>query len=107
EVEQFRHARGRNQNVAGLKVAMHDQPLMGILHRRTNALEKFYSSIRSESTFVAIFVDGLAFDELHHKVGMASFRRATVEQAGNILMFKAGQNLALFSEAGVHELLVQ
>lgn len=35
------------------------------------------------------------FDELHDKVGMTFVRRAAIEQAGNILMLKAGQNLAL------------
>ena len=35
------------------------------------------------------------FDELHDKVGMTFVRCAAIEQAGNIFMLKAGQNLAL------------
>ena len=107
EVEQFGDAIGSNQNVAGFNVAVHNQPLVCILHRRTYTLEKIEASGRSQLAFIAIFINGLPSDETHDKVGMTFVRGAAIEQAGNILMLKAGQNLTLFPEARVDKLRIQ
>ena len=58
-------------------------------------MEKIQASGRSQLALIAIFIAGLPFDELDDKVGMTFVRCAAIEQAGNIFMLKAGQNLAL------------
>ena len=58
-------------------------------------MEKIQASGRSQLALIAIFIAGLPFDELDDKVGMTFVRRAAIEQAGNIFMLKASQNLAL------------
>lgn len=69
------------QDVAGFYVAMDDQPLMGILHGRTGRREQFETFNNRQVARIAIFGDGLAFNQLHHKVRDALLSRAPVEQA--------------------------
>ncbi len=47
---------------------------------------------------VAILIDRQAFDQLHHKVGHAFFRRAAIEQPSDVWMIEAGQDLPLVLE---------
>ena len=60
-----------------------------------------------QPALIAIFIDGLALHEFHDKVGIALIRRSAVEQAGDVLVFKSGQNLAFSAEALVAGLRVQ
>ena len=68
----------------GFYVAMDDQPLMSVLHGRTDRREQFETFSNWQVARIAIFGDGLAFDQLHHKVRDALFSRAAVEQARDV-----------------------
>ncbi len=48
---------------------------------------------------VAIFRDGLTFDQFHHEVGYAIAGGAAIEKTRDIRMVEAGQELALIFEA--------
>src|SRR5215510_10856375 len=61
---------------------------------------------------VAVTVERLPFDKLHHEVGQSVFSRAAVEQAGDVWMIESCEYLAFFTEAaedeiGVHAALHQ
>ena len=53
---------------------------------------------------VAVLVDGLALDELHHVVRQAVVGRAAIEQARDVGMIEAGQDLPLVPESPQDEI---
>ena len=55
---------------------------------------------------VAVVVDRDSLDIFHDKVGKAALGCATIEQARNVRMIKAGQNLALSTEMAQHRISV-
>ena len=55
---------------------------------------------------VAILIDGLAFDVFHDEVGQTSFGRAAIEQASNVWMSEAGENLTFIPKAGENEICI-
>ncbi len=52
---------------------------------------------------IAIAIDGLALDELHHEIRQSLRGGAAVEQSGDIGMLEARQDLALIAEALHHK----
>src|ERR1700674_2717871 len=79
---------------------------MGELYCRTNLKEEFQPVGSREFVSVAIFINGMAFDQLHHKVGHALFRRAAIEQPSDIGMIEAGEDLPLILETIDNEIRV-
>ncbi len=92
---------------------MHDQVLMRVTHRSTHLQEKLHTLAHRQASSIAIAIDGLAGDEFHHHVGHAADSRAAIQQARDVAMVEAGEDLPLGSEAllgqagthvGAHEL---
>ena len=89
---------------------MDDQVLVGVLDRRADLAEEVQPRGGVQALRVAVVDDRLALDVLHHEVGQAVRRRAAVEQAGDVRVLEAGEDLPLVPEAphdrlGVHAAL--
>src|SRR5580692_963850 len=104
EIQEFRRSLMGDENVAGFYIAMDDQPLMRILHGRADRREEFETFGNWQVARIAIFGDGLAFDQLHYKVRDALFSRAAVEQARDVGVIQSGENLSLILEAADDEI---
>jgi hypothetical protein len=52
---------------------------------------------------VTIPLNGLALNQLHDEIGSAIFRGTPIEEARNVRMIEAGQNLPLVLEAADHK----
>src|SRR5580700_819738 len=103
EIEQLRRSIGSNKNVARLDVTMDDQPLVGVLHRRTDLQEQAQSLGNGSAAAIAVLIERLAVDQLHHKVGDAVLGGAAIMQASDIRMIEVGENLPLVLEATKNE----
>jgi hypothetical protein len=95
EVEQFDRSIGRNQDVAGLQIAMYHQALVRVLNCGANATEQFKALADIQFAFVTPAVNRLAIDQLHDKVRQPLFGTAAVEEPRNIGMIERCQDLAL------------
>lgn len=80
---------------------MHYQVLVRVLHGVADMSEKLADFPRRPSP--APFVDGAAFDQLHHEVGRSILGGAGVNQAADVGMIQVGENLALTFESLNHE----
>ena len=98
EVQQLHRAVGLDQDVAGLQVAVHDEPLVRIGHRRAHLAKQRKAMLDRRCVAGAVGIDGFAFHQLHHEVGQALLGRAPIEQAGDAGMFEMGQDLPLGSQ---------
>src|SRR5579875_2830083 len=72
---------------------------MRVLHCITDLKKQAEAITRRKAARGAVPVEGLAFDELHHQIWRAVFRRTAVEQTGDVGMLQGGQDLALSAEA--------
>ncbi len=77
---------------------MDDQIAVRVGHRAAHDLEHAQPIGERQLVPVAVAVDGLALDELHHDVGGAVAGRAAVQEPGDVRMLEAGEDLALPSE---------
>ncbi len=103
EVEQLRRPVARDQNIAGLQIAVNDQVLVRVLHGAADADEQPEPSLDREVVDVAIPVDRQAVDELHHEVRQAVVGRSAVDQAGDVRVIEVGENLAFVPETLLDE----
>ena len=95
EVEQFGHAIGRDQDVRGLEVAMHDEILMRVMHCGTNRLKKLEPGYDVQAVRVAVGIDGDAVDILHDDVGGPVREGATVHEMRDVRVIELRQDLPL------------
>ena len=72
-----------DEDVGGLKVAVDDGFLVGVLNAFAHVQEEFESFRDGEAVLVAVDRDGCAGHVLHHEVGRAFGRGAGVEHAGD------------------------
>src|SRR6266480_5196050 len=61
---------------------------------------------------IAVAVQRLAFDKLHHEIGQAVIRGTAIQKQGNVWMVQSSEYLALFAKApqnkiGIHAPLDQ
>ena len=98
EVEQLGCAVGRDQDVGGLDVPMDDQVLVGVLDRRADQPEELQPRRGVHPSGVAILDDRLSLDVLHREVRQSVRRRAAVEEAGDVRVLEAGEDLAFVPE---------
>ncbi len=77
---------------------MDDQVLVRVTHRRANLQEELHALTHRELACLAVAIDGLADDQLHHHVGRSGLRRASIEQPCDIAMVERGENLPLGPE---------
>ena len=71
EVEQRRHALGRDEDVAGLQVAVDDEVLVGVLHRGADLAEEPQPVPDREAAVPAVVEQRNALDVLHDEVRLA------------------------------------
>ena len=86
EVDELGHPVGRDQDVARLQVAVDHRVLVGELDRAADLAEEPQPRGDIQPTAVAILVDPLAVDVLHHEVRPAVLGRPGVEQPGDVGM---------------------
>ncbi len=98
EVEQARHPVARHEHVAGLEVAVHDQVLVGVLHRPAHLDEQAQALGDRQAARVGVGRDRGAGDVVHHEVGPAVFGGASVEQARDVRVLEARQDAPLVVE---------
>src|SRR5262249_40938380 len=99
EVEKLRNSFFVHENVAGLQVAVNDEMLVRVFDRRADRAKEFEAASDGEFLCVAVRVNGQAGNKLHDEEGSAIFGSSTVEQAGNVWVIEASQDLALIEEA--------
>ena len=80
---------------------------MRVLHRRADLPEQLQPRGGIEPARLAVLHDGLALDVLHGEVRQTVGRRPAVEEAGDVRVLEAGEDLTLVAEAaddgiGVH-----
>src|SRR5436190_21642826 len=78
EVEQLDRSIVRNQDVAGLQIAMYHQVLMSVLNSGTDVAEQFEALADIQLALVAPAMNRLAIDQLHDKVRQPLFGAAAV-----------------------------
>lgn len=100
EVEEFGGAFGRDEDVAGFEIAMDDHAFVGVLDGGADLLEELEPGAEGELALLAVFGDGLAFDEFHDEVGEAVFVGAAIEEAGDVGVVEGGEDLPFEAEAG-------
>ena len=69
------------------------------LHRRTDLNEQLEALADEQRAAVAVGVDGLAVDVLHHQIGRAVLEIAAVDQPRNRRMIERGENMAFAVQA--------
>ena len=84
EVEQLRHARGGDEDVAGLDVAVHDEALVRVLHGAADLPEEREAAVDRQAPVVAPLDERLPLHVLEDEVGLARLRRPAVEQARDV-----------------------
>ncbi len=99
EVEQLRAAFVVDQHVRGLDVAMDDQVGMRVRDRTEDLQEQPDAPGHIESMAVAVPIDGLAPDVLHHQIRLTGRRQAGVGEVGDVGMREAREDLDLAPEA--------
>src|SRR5215472_9472005 len=73
------------------------------LHSRTHLQEQLQPLRNRQVIAIAIFINGLPLDELHHEIRSTIVGRTSIEQACDVRVIKAGQDLALVLESGDDE----
>ena len=98
EIQQLGRVIRGDEYVAWLDVAVDHQVLMRVLHGRTHFHEQLQTGCRVERVALAVLDNRQAFDVLHREVRQTVGRGASVEQAGDIRMIQAGENLTFVAE---------
>ncbi len=78
---------------------MDNHAAVRIVDGRTRIQKNFEAVAHGQRSRFAVLQQRLAFDELHDEVGQPGSGGAAVDQARDIGMFQAGQNLTLVTEA--------
>ena len=81
---------------------MHDQSAMGVGHRPAQAREQGQSRLQIDRYLCAPVAQAHAFHVFHREPGTAPVVDATIQQAGDIRVLQAGQELPLTTELRRH-----
>jgi hypothetical protein len=106
EVEEFHAARGIDQQVRRLEIAMHDEVAMRQIDRLRNGEDQPDARCEIGADALAPGVDRLALHELQYEIRPPVRRDPAVEKAGDVRMLEARQDLALAQEAAQHRVRV-
>ncbi len=101
EVQQLDPAIVAYQDVGGLQVAVHDEPLVGVLHGLADVMEQPQTILDRGAPRVAVLGDRRSFHVLHGEEGAAVHGDAAVEKTRDVRMLQARQDLPLAQEARV------
>ena len=74
---------------------MHDQVTVRVLDRRANAYEQLETLAHEQGAAVAVVVDGLAIDMLHHQVRRSVVELPAVDQTRDGGMGECGEDVPL------------
>ena len=99
EVEQLHPPLAVDQDVRRLQVAVDDEPLVGVLHRRADVQEELEAALEVEPASGAELGDRRAVDVLHDQVRIANLVDAGVEDLRDVRMRERCQHAALGAEA--------
>jgi hypothetical protein len=99
EVEQLDAAVARDEHVARLDVAMHDEVAVRMRDGGQHLHEQADALLDAQALRVGMAVDALAVDQLEHEVGLAVGRDAGIEHAGDVRVGQPRENRALAPEA--------
>src|SRR5262245_2434379 len=91
---------------------MNDLFLVRVVNGVADRTKQFKTCGNVELMRVAITVEWLALDELHHEVGQAVVSCTAVEESGDVRVIERGENLSFFTKAtqdevGIHTALHQ
>ena len=78
---------------------MDDQVLMRVLDGGADVDEQLEPLAEVELSLIAVLIERLAFDVLHDQVRLAILRLACIDQARDVRMIEARENLPLGTEA--------
>jgi hypothetical protein len=79
EVEQLGYARGGDEDVGGLQIAMNHQVVVRIVNGITDDPKQVQTFVDGEVAAVTVFVDRLSVDEVHDQIGPTVIRHSRVE----------------------------
>ena len=99
EIKQAHVAGGGHQDVGRLQVAVDDQVGVGMADGRADLLEHPQAGVQRGVVLTAIVGDRDTVDVLQGEVGQAVVTDAGVQQAGDVGVGEAGQDLPLAAEA--------
>ena len=99
EVEQFHAAVVGDQDVAGLEIAVNDEPCVGVRDRFAHRQEQPQAFAQAEAQRIAVRAQVAAVDVFEREERLAVRAGAAVEQARDVGMLEAGEDLALGAEA--------
>ncbi len=99
EVQELGDAGRGDQDVGGLQIPMHDQVLMGVMHRGANDGEQLEPRRYVEPMGIAEGVDRNPIDVLHDQIGGAIRQGSAVQEVRDIGMIELGEDLPLYFEA--------
>ncbi len=106
EVEQFRRTVGGHENVRWFDVAMNDEMLMRVRDGRADLSKEYEPRLDRQPARPAVLVDRQAVDVLEHEVRNPFVGGPTVEQARDIRVIEAGEDLSFVTEALQHRIAV-
>jgi len=98
EIEQLDAAILGDEHIGRFEVAVHDQTRVRVLHGVADGQEQPEPVIDAEPAPITVRRDRLALDLLHHQIELTVIGRAAIEQAGDVRMIEAGQDLAFGAE---------
>ena len=99
EIEQFRDAVRRHEDVRRLEIAVHDQVLMRVLHGVAHLEEQAQALLDRQPLLLAPRGDLHAGDVLENNVGRAVISGAAVEQSRDVGVLQVRENLPLATES--------
>jgi hypothetical protein len=102
EVEEFRFAVGRDEDVRRLDVAVHDEIPVRVLHGVGDLDDERDALAHAEPARVAPAVDRLALDIFHREIRRVVVGDAAVVQRGDVRVRKARERFALAQEPALH-----
>ncbi|MEM6704605.1 MAG: hypothetical protein AAF690_17940 [Acidobacteriota bacterium] len=99
EVEQFDALFVGDQDVRGLDVPVRHELGVSRLHRLAHLKKEAETSFEREAVPLAEVVDRKTVDKLHHEVGRAVFRNATIDESRDRGVVEASQDLTFAQES--------
>ena len=100
EVEDLHLSRRRDDDVAGLDVAMQDQTLVRVLDRRAHLTEQADALGQRQAALHAVGGDGRPLGQLHHEVALPAVHTA-VQEPDDVRVLETLENLTLLDEAAL------
>jgi hypothetical protein len=100
EVEEFGVAVVGDEEIGGFKVEVDDEGAVGAFDGATDGDHEGDAIADGEGVLVAILVDGEAIDAFHDEVWAMVGGGAGIDDAGDVGVIEAGEDLLLAAEAG-------